>query len=164
VFKSVGRELHGLDPALPLFDVQTIAEHRAISVFLPKLASTLLGLFGVLALMLAVIGLYGVVAYGVSQRTREIGVRVALGATRRDILSLVIRQGVRLAVTGAAVGLVLAWPASSAIRAQLVGVSPRDPVTFAAPTVVLLAVAVCAGVLPARRAAGLDPLQALRHE
>jgi macrolide transport system ATP-binding/permease protein len=164
VLPAVQRELHALDPALPLFDVRTIAEHRRISVFLPKMASTLLGVFGGLALMLAVVGLYGVVAYSVSQRTREIGVRVALGATRRDILSLVVRQGLHLAAAGAAIGLLLAWLAAGAVRAQLVGIPARDPITFMTTAALLLIVAVCACAVPARRAAGLDPVSALRNE
>jgi macrolide transport system ATP-binding/permease protein len=161
---TVQRELRSLDAGLPLFDVRTMAEHRRVSVFIPKMASTLLGLFGALALILAVVGLYGVVAYSVTQRTREIGVRVALGAERRDVAWLVLRQGLGLAAIGLGVGLLLAFAASRLLAKQLVGISASDPVSFAGTAVLLLAVAAVASALPARRAASLDPLAALRRE
>jgi predicted permease len=161
---AVQRELRAIDPALPLFDVRTIAEHRQVSMFIAKMASTLLGMFGVLALILAVVGLYGVVAYTVTQRTREIGVRVALGAERRDVAWLVLRQGLGLAAIGLGIGLLLAFAAGRLLAKQLVGVSGSDPVSFAGTTMLLLLVAAAASALPARRAATLDPLAALRRD
>jgi putative ABC transport system permease protein len=118
----------------------------------------------VLALCLASIGLYGVMSYSVAQRTHEIGVRVALGAGRRDILRLVLRRCLVLAGTGTVIGLILAAPVGLAIEAQLFGVSGVDPVTFAGVGILLLAVAAVAGYLPARRATRVDPMVALRCE
>jgi ABC-type antimicrobial peptide transport system permease subunit len=157
-------ELRRLDPNLPLFDVRTVQEHMQMSVFIAKMASTLLGLFGALALLLAVVGLYSVVAYSVSQRTREIGIRLALGAERGEILRMVLRQGMTLTVVGLAIGLTLAVVAAQALESQLLGLSPSDPVSFGGTTFVLLAVALVACALPARRASGLDPLAALRRD
>jgi len=164
VLGAVQREIRALDPTLPLFDVRTLAEHRQLAMFIPRMASTLLGLFGALALVLAVVGLYGVIAYTVTQRTQEIGVRVALGAAQNDVAWLVMRQGLRLAAIGLGVGVVLAFGAGLLLAKQLVGVSPGDPVSFAATAFVLLLVATLASAIPARRAATLDPLVALRRD
>ena len=164
VLGAVQREIRALDPNLPLFDVRTIAEHREISMFIPKMASTLLGLFGALALVLAVVGLYGVIAYTVAQRTQEIGVRVALGAARNDVAWLVLGQGLRLAGIGLVVGVLLALGAGQLLARQLVGVSPADPVSFGVTAFLLVVVAALASAIPARRAATLDPLVALRRD
>ena len=164
VLGAVQGEIRELDPSLPLFDVRTIAEHRQISMFIPRMASTLLGLFGALALVLAVVGLYGVIAYTVTQRTHEIGVRVALGAARNDVARLVMRQGLQLAAIGLGVGLLLALGAGRVLSKQLVGVSPADPLSFGGTALVLLLVAALASAIPARRAATLDPLTALRRD
>ncbi len=153
-----------LDPNLPLFDVRTVAEHMQLSVFIPKMAGTLLGLFGGLALLLAVVGLYSVIAYSVAQRTREIGIRIALGAGRSSILGMVLRQGLILTMTGLAIGLGLAFAAAKAVESQLLGVGSTDIVSFAGTTLALLLVACAACILPARRASRLDPLAALRRE
>jgi predicted permease len=164
VLGAVQGEIRELDPSLPLFDVRTVAEHRQISMFIPRMASTLLGLFGALALVLAVVGLYGVIAYTVTQRTHEIGVRVALGAARNDVARLVMRQGLQLAAIGLGVGLLLALGAGRVLSKQLVGVSPADPLSFGGTALVLLLVAALASAIPARRAATLDPLTALRRD
>ena len=161
---AIQREVHRLDPNLPMFDVRTVEEHRQLSVFIPKMASTLLGLFGLLALLLAVVGLYSVVAYSVSLRTHEIGVRMALGAARAEILRMVLRQGMVLTGIGLAVGLALAFGAAQVLKSQLVGLTATDPVSFGATTLVLLAVALAACALPAMRAARLDALRALRRD
>ena len=157
-------EVKKLDPNLPLFDIRSIAEHMKLSVFIPSIASTLLGLFGGLALLLAVVGLYSVVAFNVAQRTREIGVRVAMGATRGQILRLVLRQGMMLTAVGLAIGAVLAVGAAYALRSQLMGLAPADAVSFGGTTLLLLVVSLLACVVPAHRATRLDPVRALRLE
>lgn len=161
---AVQSELKRLDPNLPLFDVRTVEEHMQLSTFIPRMASTLLGLFGILALLLAVVGLYSVVAFTVSQRTREIGIRMALGANRVEILRLVLRQGILLTATGLAIGIALALGAAHVLESQLLGLAPTDPVSFAATTSALLIAAIAACIVPARRAASLDPLRALRRD
>ena len=115
-------------------------------------------------MLLAAVGIYGVMSYTTVQRTREIGLRVALGAQRRDVLSLIIRKGVNLALLGAAIGLMGCLAASRLVSSLLYGVTPRDPWTLASASLLLVAVAVLTSWLPARRAAGLDPMEALRHE
>ena len=162
VMPALHATIADLDPNLPLFDVRTMAEHMKLSVFIPRIAGTILGLFGVLAVVLSVVGLYSVVAFGVAQRTREIGVRLALGATPGDILRLVLRQGLVLTAVGLAIGMVLALGAARAIASQLVGVAPTDVVSFAGTALVLAGVALSACVLPALRATRLDPVRALR--
>jgi macrolide transport system ATP-binding/permease protein len=164
VIPALHAEVKKLDPNLPLFDVRSVSEHLKLSVFIPRLASVLLGLFGALALLLSVVGLYSVVAYSVSQRTREIGVRMAMGATRGQILSLVLRQGLVLTVAGLVVGLLLAAAAAQAIRSQLMGLAPTDVISFAGTTVLMLGVSMLACFVPARRATRLDPVRALRIE
>jgi putative ABC transport system permease protein len=156
--------VRALDPALPLFDVRTMEEHLQFSVFLPRMISTLLGLFGVLALVLAVVGLYGVIAYSVAQRTREIGIRMALGAARGSVVRMVLRQGLVLTGVGLAIGLGLAIAAGRVLSGQLIGISATDPFSFIATIAALMIVALAASVIPARRAAALDPLVALRAQ
>ena len=151
-------------PDLALYDVRTLDEHLQMSVAIPRMAALLLGIFGGLALVLAAIGLYGVVAFAVGQRTQEIGVRMALGARRSDILRNVLGQGARLAAAGLVVGVAVAAFATPLMASLLVNVSPTDVPTFAATGAVLLAVALLAAWLPARRAANLDPIAALRAD
>jgi ABC-type antimicrobial peptide transport system permease subunit len=124
----------------------------------------LLGGFAVLALVLAAIGLYGVIAYGVSQRTRELGVRIALGASAGDVVTMVLREALSLAVVGIVVGAAAAVAATRALRGLLYGVQPGDPATLGATAVLLAGVAIAAAYLPARRAASTDPVEALRAE
>jgi putative ABC transport system permease protein len=164
VLPAVQTELRRLDPNLPLFDVRTMEEHLQLSMFIPKMASTLLGLFGVLALLLAVVGLYSVVAYNVAQRTHEIGVRMALGAGRGEIVRMVLRQGMMLTGIGLVIGLGLALGAAQVLRGQLMGLAAADPVSFGVTTAALLSVALAASVVPARRAASLDPVRAMRRD
>jgi predicted permease len=164
IVPALHAEVKRIDPNLPLFDVRTVGEHMKLSVFIPRMASTLLGLFGVLALLLAVVGLYSVVTFSVAQRTREIGVRMAMGATRGQIMRLVLRQGMILTVTGLLIGAALAAAAAQALRSQLMGLAPTDAVSFGATGALLFAVSLLACVIPARRATRLDPVRALRLE
>jgi len=161
---GVQRVVRGLDPELPVFELRTIAEHLDFALFVQRMAASLLGVFGILALFLATIGLYGVIAATVAQRTSEIGMRMALGASRADILSLVLKQGLAVTVTGAAIGVAGAVGVTRLFASQLVGVSATDGLSFAGTTLLLVAVALAACYLPARRAARIDPLLALRNE
>jgi putative ABC transport system permease protein len=164
VVPEIRRAVSALNPDLPLFEVETLADHLDASVFLPRLASMLLGAFGALALLLAVIGLYGVIAYSVAMRTREIGVRMALGAARSAIRRQVLVQGIRLGVVGLVIGLALAAAATPLLASQLVGVRPFDAGVFASTSAVLLVVAGLAAWAPAWRASRIDPIRALREE
>jgi predicted permease len=153
-----------LDTNVPLFDVRTIADHLEIAVFMQRMVASLLGAFGALALVLATVGLYGVIAAIAAQRTPEIGMRMALGATRRDIVSLILKQGLGMTLAGIGIGLVLAFGATRLFASLLVGVSATDAVSFAGTTLLLVLVALAATYLPARRAASIDPMQALHNE
>jgi ABC-type antimicrobial peptide transport system permease subunit len=159
------RELvKSLDANVPVFGVRTMAQQKDGSLALQRMAAALLSGFGVLALLLAALGVYGVLAYSVSRRTREIGVRVALGAQIADVLVLVLRQGIRLVTTGVVLGLAGAFAATRLLRGFLYEVQPLDLLTFVTVVVVLAVVAVFACWLPARRAAKVDPMEALRYE
>jgi ABC-type antimicrobial peptide transport system permease subunit len=153
-----------LDRDLPAATVQTMDEIIARSVAERRFLVVLLGAFAAVALALASIGIYGVVSNSVAQRTHEIGVRMALGATRGDVLRLVVSQGMRPALCGLALGLLAALALTRAMRGLLFGVGARDPVTFTAAALLLAAVAVAACYLPARRATKVDPMAALRYE
>lgn len=161
---GVRRAVAEVAPDLALYDVRTLEEHLRMSVAIPRMAALLLGIFGGLALLLSAVGLSGVIAFSVSQRTQEIGVRMALGADRGRVLRSVLGQGARLAVVGVALGLAGAALATPLLDTLLVGVSPTDPLTFAATAGALLLVALVAAWIPARRAAGLNPVEALRSE
>jgi putative ABC transport system permease protein len=159
-------QVEALDPELPLFQVNTMEELLADSpsVFERRYLLLLLGALAASALALAVVGLYGVIAYSVAQRTQEIGIRVALGAQMRDILALVVGQGMKLALAGVAVGLAGAFGFTRLLSALLFGISATDPATFSLVAVLLLVVALLACWAPARRAARVDPMVALRYE
>ena len=160
----VRRAFAAFDPNLPFLDVRTFAEHMEAAVYFMRVGALMLGLFGALAVVLTTMGIYSVVAYSVSQRTREIGIRTALGATRRDILSLVLGHGMRLAAAGVVIGSILALGVARLLSSQLFGVGAGDPPTYAAIAALLAAVALVASWLPARRAARVDPMVALRTE
>ena len=153
-----------LDPNVPLFEVRTIAEHLESAVFVQRMVASLLTVFGALALLLATVGLYGVIAALAAQRTPEIGMRMALGATRGDIVSLILKQGLGMTLTGIGIGLAGAFALTRLFKSLLVGVSATDGVSFGGTTLLLMLVALAACYLPARRAARIDPLQALRNE
>ena len=161
---SVRREVQALDPNVVPIDLETMKEYMALPLFPAHTAGLLLGAFGVLALVLSVTGLYAVISYSASQRTHEIGVRMALGARERDVLRLVVGQGIRLALIGEACGLVGALGLTQALSSLLYGIRPTDPLTFAGVSLVMTGVALLASYIPARRATKVDPMVALRYE
>ena len=161
---SLREQVRAVDPDLPIFGEQTMEQVVSESVSRRKFAMQVVGLFGILALILAAVGIYGVIAYSVNQRTREIGIRVALGASRTTILRWVFKQGLFLTLTGVAAGLLGAFALTRLIRTLLFGVAPTDVVTYVALAVLLTIVALLACYLPARRATKVDPLVALRYE
>jgi ABC-type antimicrobial peptide transport system permease subunit len=162
--RAVAGVLRDLDPKLPAYPPKPMLEHLGLSVLPSRVASVLFAAFGLLGLLLASLGVYGVVAYSVAQRTQEMGVRIALGATGRDVLGLVLKDGVALTALGVAAGTVLAAALAPAMRRLLYGLSPLDPVTFLGVGALLLVVSLVASTLPARRAARVDPVIALRYE
>ncbi len=164
MFQPVRAEVAALDPEIPMFDAKTLEEHVGISLFLQRMAATLLSIFGLLALSLAAIGLYGVMAYSVSQRTRELGIRVSVGAERRDIFKLILGQGLAMSVVGLFVGLIAALAVTRLTANLLYGVTATDPVTFIVIALLLLCVTLLACYFPARRATRVDPMIALRAE
>jgi putative ABC transport system permease protein len=142
----------------------TMTEYTAGAFTIPRMAATLLTALGVIALLLAALGIYGVMAYSVGQRTREIGLRMALGAQRLDVLRLFVMQGMKLAGLGVFVGVVGTLAAAQVLSSLLIGVSVRDPFTYLTVAALLSSVALLACWLPARRATKIDPMEALRHE
>jgi putative ABC transport system permease protein len=154
----------GIDKEQPIFGVATMQEVVSASVSTPRFTLVLLGLFSCLALVLAAIGIYGVISYSVAQRTREIGIRMALGAQPRDVLRLVLSQGGRIAAAGILIGTVASLGLTRLMSNLLYSVSAVDPATLAVVTVVLALVAMAACYVPARRTLRVDPLIALRHE
>jgi putative ABC transport system permease protein len=161
---TLRRAVAAADPNLPTFEVRTMEERLSDSVAQPRFRTTLLGGFAALALVMAVVGLYAVMAVSVAQRTHELGIRVALGAQRRDVIGLVLRQGVKLVGVGIVIGLAGAWALTRVLTTLLYEVKPTDPLTFLAVPVLLISVAILACWLPARQAARVDPLIALRYE
>jgi len=158
----VRREIQALEPNLPLANIQTMTETIGTSLYAPRMGAMLLTVFSGLALLLASLGVYGVLAFSISRRTREIGIRMALGADRRTVFGLVIREGMWLVGIGLAIGLIGGFYASESIKQFLFDVSARDLTTFATVPWVLAAVALLACYLPARRAMRVDPMVALR--
>jgi predicted permease len=158
------RELQALDPDLPMYRTRTMEERVDAALARPRFAMTLLTVFAAFALALAAIGIYGVMAYLVSQGTRDIGIRIALGATQRGVLGMVLRQGSLIALAGLLAGLAGAWVLTRFMQSLLFGVSGTDGLTFAAVAILLAAVAFAATLIPARRAARIDPMVALTAE
>ncbi len=161
---AIRHEVNALDPNLPAFNVVSLAENIDISLFPARFGAVVLGVFGFLALLIASIGIYGVMSYGVSERTHEMGIRMALGARGSDVLRLVISQGMWLAVIGVVIGAGLALVATRVVKSYLYDVSPTDPLTFAGIAFLLIGVALLACYIPAHRATKVDPLVALRYE
>jgi len=153
-----------MDPLLAIIGVRSMDEVMDFSVARPRFTMLLLGVFGAVALMLAGIGIYGVMSYAVKRRTREIGIRMALGGKPRDVLLLVVGQGMRLAVVGLVIGIAVGFATTRLMRRLLYGVSATDPFTFAAIALLLVGVAFVASWVPARRAVRTDPTAALRAE
>ena len=161
---AVRTEVQALDRRVPVFGVKTMAEHKTYALWAPNMAASLSLAFAMVAILLSAVGLYSVMAYVVSQRTREVGIRMALGANRGDVMKMITKQGMRLAVVGVVIGLLLALALAQVLSSLLIGVSGYDVTTFVLVPVLLAAVALLACYLPARRATKVDPLVALRYE
>jgi putative ABC transport system permease protein len=161
---SIRQQLHSLDPNLPFAEVSTMDQLIAQQTADRRYTTGLLTLFAALGLLLAGIGVYGVVSYVVAQRTNEIGVRMALGAQRGDVLWMILKNGLRMASIGAMLGLLGAWAFRQAVSQLVFGISPADPLTFSAAAALLILFALAASFIPARRAMKVDPMVALRYE
>ncbi len=157
-------EVAAMDPTLPLGNIKSLTTHLGLALLPSRIAGTALGVFGLLGLLLAAVGMYGVMSYSVAQRTREIGIRMAIGSSRGEVVRLVIGQGMRLVGIGMALGLVGALGAARLVRGLLYGGSSADPITIGVVSLVLISVALLAVWIPARRASGVDPIRALRTE
>jgi putative ABC transport system permease protein len=160
----IRQAIRSLDPSLPVSDVRTMDDVVAATLSAPRFTGMLLGVFAGLALALSAIGIYGVLSYVVSRRTREIGIRVAIGAGRGQVLTLVLANGIGLALLGIVIGLAAAASLSKLMTTLLHDVKPVDPATFAAVAAVLTAVAIAASLVPAWRATRVDPVRALKAE
>jgi predicted permease len=164
MLSTLRREILMVDDGMPIMESKTMTEHLGIMLFAPRMGGILLGVFGGLGILLATIGLYGVVSYAAAQRTREVGIRVALGARPADVMRLVVGRGLTMVGVGIAIGLALAFAAALPLGSLLYGISVTDPVTFVGVTLLLVGVAFVATMVPALRASKLDPMVALRRE
>jgi len=164
VLPAIRQTVHDLDPELPLATVRTMDQWLASSAMQPRLSAAIVGVFAAMAVLIAAIGIYGVLAYSVNQRAREIGLRIALGARREGVVRLIVKEGMTVAALGIAAGLIGASALGRAVNSLVYGLAPRDPLTFAGVATVLAIVALAASALPARRAARVDPIVALREE
>jgi predicted permease len=153
-----------LDPSVPVYSMKTLKQHMGTSLFPARMAAIALGSFGLLALILAAVGIYGVMSHVVAGRTREIGLRMALGAQLSDVEKLILKQGMLLAAIGSLCGLVIAFGGARMMKSLLYGVSSSDPITFTCVALVLLGIALLACWIPARRASRIEPMIALRAE
>jgi putative ABC transport system permease protein len=156
--------LAAMNPNVPVVTAQTFEEYASLGLIPQRVAASVAGSLGVIGLLLAAIGIYGVTAYAVTSRTREIGIRIALGAQRRSVVRMVLRQGMALTLTGAAIGLALAAGAGRLLGSLLFGVSAADPITFAGSAVLFVVISLAACFVPARRATRIDAMEALRYE
>ncbi len=164
IARAVEGAIHTVDPALPVYGVRPLESSIATAYFAQKMGGSLLGLFGALALVLAAVGLYGVLAYNVTQRSREVGIRMALGAGRADVLRLVVGQGLRFAAIGLAIGLAMSVAVTRLMSKLLYGVSPLDPLVIAGVVLLLALVSVSSSLLPAWRATRINPILAIRYQ
>jgi ABC-type antimicrobial peptide transport system permease subunit len=160
---AVQREVRALDAALPLYNVKTLEQQKSSSLYTSRMAATLLTIFGSLALLLAAVGLYGVMSYSVDRRTREIGIRMALGAQARQVRRLVMVEGLAITTIGLAAGLIAAFAGTRFVESFLYGVAPTDLTAFATGALLLILVALVSNYLPSRRASLTDPLNAIRQ-
>ena len=161
---TIQNRLRLLEPALAVFNIRTLSEHVDRSLYAERMQSLLLSVFSVLALVLTAVGIYGVIAFTVAQRTREVGIRMALGAQKKDVLKLILIRGMLLAAWGTGIGLIGCYWLSRLVSNQLYGVSAHDPATLVTVAALLIVVALSASYIPARRATKVDPLAALRYE
>jgi ABC-type antimicrobial peptide transport system permease subunit len=157
-------EVQTLDPSLPLLHIKTLDDYVSDSVGGTRFEAVLLGIFGGLAFLLTAVGLYGVISYTVARRTREMGIRLALGANRKAITKMIVRNGTQLACTGVVIGLAAAFLLTRLVASLLYGVGPTDPLTFVCAPIALITIAILASYIPARRAANVDPMVTLRQE
>ena len=164
LIKAIESEIRALDRDMPIADVKTMDQYVSDSVAAPRFNTILLGSFAALALILAAVGIFGVISYSVAQRTQELGIRRALGARTGNVMALVLGQGMGLTAIGVAIGLAGAFVLARLLQSLLFGIASTDPITYAAVAAVLSSVAFVASFLPARRAARIDPMVALRHE
>jgi predicted permease len=164
VANEVRSQIRALDPAMAVYNAETMEEHLRSALFLPRLAGTLFGVFGITGLLLAAVGLYGIMSYSVARRTREIGIRIALGSPLGAVERLIVRQGMLLTASAVALGLPAALIGAKFSSSFLYGVQPHDMVTFLSVPLCLIGVALLACWIPARRAARVDPQTALRYE
>jgi putative ABC transport system permease protein len=164
IASEVGKVLRSMDAEAPLYDVRTMTDYLALDLGRARFQTVLLGLFAGIALLLTGVGLYGVMAQSVAQRTQEIGIRMALGASREDVRAMVLRKGTVLSLAGTAIGVVAALVLARLIESLLYQIPPRDPMTYVGVCAILALVALVASYVPALRATRLDPMVALRYE
>jgi putative ABC transport system permease protein len=164
VVKAVKQAVWSADPGQPVFQIRSMDEYLSLADTAPRISTVVLAVFASVSMLLAALGIHGVVSYGVAERTRELGLRMALGSTPRQLQVLVVRNGVKTALLGLAAGMAGAAALASTLRALLYGVASLDPVVMAGVAALLLAVTLIANYVPARHATRIDPLQALRHD
>jgi putative ABC transport system permease protein len=161
---SVRQQVKAVDPDQPIYNIRTMDEIRAESIAPERLNLTLLSIFAGIALVLAIVGIYGVMSYAVTQRTHEIGIRMAIGAQAWDVFRMILKQGMTLALIGIGIGLVGAFALTRLMRTMLFDIAPTDPLTFGLIATLLTTVALVACYLPGRRATKVDPVVSLRYE